>query len=150
MPKPTNTRYDICGSKPMSPRRLSQAPIDRRTRKITTSGRRFTSTSASRLQLRRPRKRRLDARRQASAGRKPEPAVRNNSRDDNRLEELRRMTWIKTVRMDEDDRVKNAIEAQRKLYPIAYATTVHPVNDGPLYGLVTRQTLQPDAPFPTF
>jgi len=31
MPKPTNTSYDICGSKPMSPRRLSQAPIDRRT-----------------------------------------------------------------------------------------------------------------------
>jgi len=27
------------------------------------------------------------------------------------------MTWIKTVRMDEDDRVKDAIEAQRKLYP---------------------------------
>jgi len=27
------------------------------------------------------------------------------------------MTWIKTVRMDEDDRVKGAMEAQRKLYP---------------------------------
>jgi len=57
--------------KPTSPRRLSQALIDRRIRKTTTSGRRFTSTSASRLQLRRPRKRRLDARRQASARRKP-------------------------------------------------------------------------------
>src|SRR5258707_15530617 len=118
MPKPTNTRYDICASKPTSPRRLSQALIDRRIRKITTSGRRFTNTSASPLQLRRPRKRRLDARRQASARRQPEPAVRNNSQHDNRLKELQRMTWIKTVRMDEDHRVKNAIEARRKLYPI--------------------------------
>src|SRR6266436_7280281 len=115
MPKRTNTRYDICGSKPTSPRRLSQALIDRRILKITTSGRRFTNTSPSRLQLHRPRKRRLDAPRQASARRSPEPAVRNNSQDDNRLKELRRMTWIKTVRMDEDDRVKDAIEAQRKL-----------------------------------
>ena len=39
------------------------------------------------------------------------------------------MTWIKTVRMDEDDRVKSAMEAQRKLYPVEYATPVHPVND---------------------
>src|SRR5260370_19836194 len=102
----------------MSPRRLSQVLIARRIRKTTTNGRPFTNTSASRLQLRRPRKRWLDARRPASARRKPEPAVRNNSQDDNRLKELRRMTWIKTVRMDEDERVKNAIEAQGKLYPI--------------------------------
>jgi len=40
------------------------------------------------------------------------------------------MTWIKTVRMDDDDRVKSAMEAQRKLYPVEYATPVHPVNDG--------------------
>ncbi len=40
------------------------------------------------------------------------------------------MTWIKTVRMDEDERVKTAIEDERKLYPIEYATPVHPVNNG--------------------
>jgi len=36
------------------------------------------------------------------------------------------MTWIKTVPMEEDERVKKAMEAQRKLYPIEYATPVHP------------------------
>ena len=34
------------------------------------------------------------------------------------------MTWIKTVRMDEDERVKHAMESQRKLYPLEYATRV--------------------------
>jgi hypothetical protein len=38
--------------------------------------------------------------------------------------------------MDEDDRVKTAMEAQRKLYPIEYATPVHPVNDGATSGIV--------------
>jgi hypothetical protein len=57
------------------------------------------------------------------------------------------MTWIKTVSMDEDDRVKNAIEAQRKLYPIEYATLVHPVNDGQMSGIVASHTLLPDVLF---
>jgi alkylhydroperoxidase family enzyme len=55
------------------------------------------------------------------------------------------MTWIKTVRMDDDERVKNAIEAQRKLYPIEYATPVHPVNDGETAGIVASHTLIPEA-----
>jgi len=37
-------------------------------------------------------------------------------------QELRKMTWIKTVRMDDDDRGKSAMAAQRKLYPVEYAT----------------------------
>jgi len=53
------------------------------------------------------------------------------------------MTWIKTVRMDEDDRVKTAMEAQRKLYPIEYATPIHPVNDGETSGIVASHTLLP-------
>ena len=60
------------------------------------------------------------------------------------------MTWIKTVRMDEDDRVKDAIEAQRKLYPIEYATPVHPVNDGQMSGIVASHTLLPDVLFHAF
>ncbi len=60
------------------------------------------------------------------------------------------MTWIKTVRMDEDDRVKNAIEAQRKLYPIEYATPVHPVNNGEVSGIVASHTLLPDVLFHAF
>jgi len=60
------------------------------------------------------------------------------------------MTWIKTVRMDEDDRVKNAIEAQRKLYPIEYATPVHLVNNGEMSGIVASHTLLPDVLFHAF
>ena len=40
------------------------------------------------------------------------------------------MTWIKTVSMEDDDRVKKAMLAQRAVYPIEYATPVHPENDG--------------------
>jgi alkylhydroperoxidase family enzyme len=55
------------------------------------------------------------------------------------------MTWIKTLRMDDDERVKNAIEAQRKLYPLEYATPVHPVNGGETSGIVASHTLIPEA-----
>ncbi len=55
------------------------------------------------------------------------------------------MTWIKTVRMEDDARVKNAIEAQRRLYPIEYATPVHPVNDGETASIVASHTLIPEA-----
>ncbi len=60
------------------------------------------------------------------------------------------MTWIKTVRMDEDERVKRAVEEQRKLYPIEYATPVHPVNDGETSGIVASHSLIPDALFHAF
>ena len=60
------------------------------------------------------------------------------------------MTWIKTVRMDEDERVKQAIEAQRKLYPIEYATPVHPVDNGETAGIVASHTLIPEALFHAF
>jgi hypothetical protein len=60
------------------------------------------------------------------------------------------MTWIKTVSADEDDRVKTAVEAQRKLYPIEYATPVHPVNDGKTSSIVASHPLIPDALFHAF
>jgi hypothetical protein len=60
------------------------------------------------------------------------------------------MTWIKTVRMDDDDRVKNAMEAQRKLYPIEYAAPVHPVNDGETSDIVASHSLIPEALFHAF
>jgi len=60
------------------------------------------------------------------------------------------MTWIKTVRMEEDDRVKSAIEAQGKLYPIEYATPIHPVNDGQMSVIVASHTLLPDVLFHAF
>lgn len=55
------------------------------------------------------------------------------------------MTWIKTVPIEEDDRVKSAVEAQRKLYPIEYATPVHPVSGGETSGIVASHTLIPEA-----
>ncbi len=60
------------------------------------------------------------------------------------------MTWIKTVRMEEDERVKSAVEAQRKLYPIEYATPVHPVSGGETSGIVASHSLIPDALFHAF
>jgi hypothetical protein len=61
------------------------------------------------------------------------------------------MTWIKTVRMDEDERVKNAMESQRKLYPIEYATPVAVVDDaGEAAGIVASHTVLPDTLFHAF
>ena len=60
------------------------------------------------------------------------------------------MTWIKTVRMEDDLRVKNAMEAQRRLYPVEYTTPVHPANDGETSGIVASHTLLPDVLFHAF
>jgi len=40
------------------------------------------------------------------------------------------MTWIHTVSMEDDERVKKAMLGQRAVIPIEYATPVHPENDG--------------------
>jgi hypothetical protein len=60
------------------------------------------------------------------------------------------MTWIKTVGMDEDERLKKAMEDQRKLYPLEYATPVHPENDGQTSGIVASHSLFPDVLFHAF
>ena len=60
------------------------------------------------------------------------------------------MTWIKTVSMEDDERVKTAMEAQRKLYPIEYATPVHPVNNGESSSIVASHSLIPDALYHSF
>jgi hypothetical protein len=61
------------------------------------------------------------------------------------------MTWIKTVRMDDDERVKKAMEAQRKLYPVEYATPVDVVvGTGEPDSIVASHTLLPDALFHAF
>src|ERR1700730_14719628 len=60
------------------------------------------------------------------------------------------MTWIKTVSMEEDERVAKAMLAQRALYPIEYATPVHPVNDGQSSSIVASHSLIPDALFHAF
>jgi hypothetical protein len=60
------------------------------------------------------------------------------------------MTWIKTVSMQDDRRVKAAMEAQRKLYPVEYATPVHPVNNGESSSIVASHSLLPDVLYHSF
>jgi hypothetical protein len=54
------------------------------------------------------------------------------------------MTWIKTVSAEDDDDVRRAMEAQRELYPIEYATPVHPTPDGASSGIVDSHSLLPE------
>jgi len=60
------------------------------------------------------------------------------------------MTWIKTVPASEDERVKKVSEAQRQLYPIEYASPVHPTPDGETAGIVDSHSLIPDALYHAF
>jgi alkylhydroperoxidase family enzyme len=60
------------------------------------------------------------------------------------------MTWIKTVSMEDDEQVRKAMLAQRALYPIEYATPVHPENNGESASIVVSHSLIPDALFHAF
>ena len=60
------------------------------------------------------------------------------------------MTWIKTVPMEADESLKKAMLAQRALYPIEYATPVHPENNGQSSSIVASHSLIPDALFHAF
>ncbi|HET6979373.1 MAG TPA: hypothetical protein VFI24_23780 [Pyrinomonadaceae bacterium] len=59
------------------------------------------------------------------------------------------MTWIKTVSVDESEEVRQAVESQRDLYPVEYATPVHPTPDGAA-GIVASHSLIPNALFHAF
>jgi len=60
------------------------------------------------------------------------------------------MTWIKTLRMDEDERVKKAIEDERKLYPAEYRTPAPTVDHGEAESITASHSLIPDALFHSF
>jgi hypothetical protein len=61
------------------------------------------------------------------------------------------MTWIKTVPMDEaDEKLRRALAAQKELYPIEYASPVHPTPDGESSGIVASHSLIPDALYHAF
>ena len=61
------------------------------------------------------------------------------------------MTWIRTIPIDEaDDELRQAIEAQRALYPSEYATPVQPSADGSTSGIVASHSLIPDALYHAF
>lgn len=55
------------------------------------------------------------------------------------------MTWIKTVSLVEaDEKLRNAIDSEKLLYPKEYATPVHPV-DAAGASIVASHTLIPEA-----
>ena len=59
------------------------------------------------------------------------------------------MTWINTVALNEaGEKLLNALEKQRALYPVEYATPVHPHNG--TSAIVASHSLIPDALFHAF
>jgi hypothetical protein len=60
------------------------------------------------------------------------------------------MTWIKTLHMDEDEFVKRAIEAERKLYPPEYRTPAPAVDRGEANSITASHSLIPDALYYSF
>ena len=60
------------------------------------------------------------------------------------------MTWIKTVAVDADEKLRHAIEAQRELYPIEYAQPIHPTPDGQTSDIVASHSLIPEALYHAF
>jgi hypothetical protein len=60
------------------------------------------------------------------------------------------VTWIRTVPYSEaSGKLIQAMEDQRALYPVEYATPVFPTNDGPS-GIVASHTLIPEALYHSF
>ena len=55
------------------------------------------------------------------------------------------MTWIKTISLEEDENVRQAVEAQRELYPGEYSVPVHPTADGQASQIVASHSLIPQA-----
>lgn len=55
------------------------------------------------------------------------------------------MTWIRTVPFDQaDDNLRRAVEGQKSLYPMEYATPVHPAEGGGS-AIVASHSLIPEA-----
>jgi alkylhydroperoxidase family enzyme len=60
------------------------------------------------------------------------------------------MTWIKTVPLSEaSEQLLRAIQDQRELYPVEYATPVHPTGDG-TSEIVASHSLIPQALYHAF
>ena len=60
------------------------------------------------------------------------------------------MTWIRTFRLEDDQRVLEAVIQERKLYPQEYATPVPVVDRGFENSIVGSHTLLPDVMFHSF
>jgi len=57
------------------------------------------------------------------------------------------MTWIKTIKMEDDEQVRKAMMEQRKLYPMEYATPVPIVDHGIENSIVGSHSLFPKCCF---
>ena len=60
------------------------------------------------------------------------------------------MTWIKTIPVSEDKKLREAVQAERALYPIEYAEPIHPTPDGETSGIVASHSLIPEALYHAF
>ena len=60
------------------------------------------------------------------------------------------MTWIKTVKMEDDEQVRKAIMEQRTMYPIEYAKPVPIVDHGIENSIVGSHSLFPQVLFHAF
>ncbi len=60
------------------------------------------------------------------------------------------MTWIKTVKMEDNEPVRNAMMEQRRLYPMEYATPVPIVDHGIENSIVGSHSLFPQVLFHAF
>jgi len=60
------------------------------------------------------------------------------------------MTWIKTVSVADDEKVRRAVEAQRDWYPVEYSIPIHPAADGQASQIVASHSLIPDALYHAF
>jgi hypothetical protein len=61
------------------------------------------------------------------------------------------MTWIETVPFtDADEALRRAQQMQHELYPIEYATPVHPTANGQTSSIVASHSLIPDALYHAF
>ena len=60
------------------------------------------------------------------------------------------MTWIKTVKMEDDEHLRNLVMEQRKLYPQEYAMPVPIVDNGFENSIVGSHTLLPEVLFHSF
>ena len=60
------------------------------------------------------------------------------------------MTWIKTIPVSEDEKLRAAVQAERALYPIEYAEPIHPTPDGETSGIVASHSLIPEALYHAF
>jgi hypothetical protein len=61
------------------------------------------------------------------------------------------MTWIRTVPPSEaDEKLRNAMEGQKALYPVEYATPVHETGEGGPAPIVASHSLIPEALYHAF